>query len=303
MKHHGIVSIVAAGLAVCLIVPTAKGADPFEKFGNTGLDRKKPGPTTPSPFRRTPPAATQPAATPTGSRGIALANDWAGHLAESAGGQTMKIDDLRALLSPYGPAEADLAAHPEVTIYEGSRPGAPAETCRITYLMPLDRAEKLLFNSIGIVTSARIVAPGFPDGLFIRTYDIKAGIYNHLTLVIDSAKPVAQVVALQFKAEGVWWYSPTPFKKIPRDWHVFDYIGAANRGQSGIAIDTRVNDTSRGRGYLVVNVTGGVKPDQLPPPGIVIKPAPNTPKQTVTWYAPVPLVKLILYCLARQGGG
>lgn len=284
--------------------------NPFAGFGNTGLDRRPGAMTPPSPAgktpgapapqtSRTPVAASVPAAS---ANGIALANDWAGHLTQGAGGQTMKMRDLQALLSGYGVAEADTAPHPEVTVYEGSpMDAALGQSCRVAYLMPLDKAEGVLFKNRGIVTATRAVAPGFPDGLFIHTYDVKAGIYNRLCILTDSAKPQNQVVSLLLKAESANWYPPSPpFKKLERDWHTHDYLNTENRGQPGIVIDTRVNDLRpRGR-YIVVNITGGFAPPEILPPGIVIKPARNSPKTNATWYVPEPLIKLILHALSKQ---
>ena len=68
----------------------------------------------------------------------------------------------------------------------------------------------------------------------------------------------------------------------------------------GQAIDTRVNDARKVSHCVVVNATGGRQPDLLSPPGIVFKPARYSPKETMTWYVPEPLVKLILYCLSNQ---
>ena len=124
----------------------------------------------------------------------------------------MKMKDLQYLLSTYGKADRDIDPHPDVTVYEGS----PLDTslgqnCRITYLMPLVQAERLLFKSRGIVTGGRAVAPGFPDGLFMQIYDVRAGIYNRLIILTDTA---SQVVSLEFKAEGVIFYPDTPFTKL-----------------------------------------------------------------------------------------
>jgi hypothetical protein len=213
----------------------------------------------------------------------------------------MKIDDLRALISAYGAAEADLAEHPDVTVYDGPVVGGGnGERCRLTYLMPLDRAEALLMKERGLATESRAVAPGLPDGLFLHTYDVKAGIYNRLCIVTDSRKPVQQVVSLLFKGEAVNWYPPSPpFVKLHRDWHTSDYVNTENRGQSNLRIDTRVNDLRAKGGYIVVNTTGGDLPDQIPLSGIVFKPARFSPKEVATWYVPEPLVKLILYCVSN----
>ena len=101
----------------------------------------------------------------------------------------MKLADLRALLQNLDPPEADVDPHPEVTVYEGQRmDGAPGDNCLITYLMPLPKAESLLFHSRGISTGYRAVAPGLPDGLFLNVYDVRAGIYSRLTILTDEAR-------------------------------------------------------------------------------------------------------------------
>lgn len=304
-------------LLTCLAVPlfaqspeAAPKKDPFAGFGNTGLDRRRSGGLTPAaPARRAPPTpapravpdsepAEAPAATVSG--GIVLADRWSGILTQGSGGHAMKMRDLRALLSRYGEAREDTGPHPAVTIYDGPpMDAALGARCRITYLMPLDRAEAALFRSRGIVTSSRAVAPGFPDGLFLHTYDVKAGIYNRLVLVTDGAKPQPQVVSLLLKAQGTNWYPPSPpWEKIPRDWHTHDYVNTVNRGQSGVVIDTRVHDL-RGQGrYIVVNTTGGTRPPHWP--GEVVRPANASPRETVTWYVPAPLIRLILYTLDQQ---
>ncbi len=217
---------------------------------------------------------------------------------QGSGGQTNKMDDLRALLSGYGAPEADTGPHPEATAYEGP-PMSPelGKHCRIPYLMPLDQAEKILFKSRSLVSGSKAVAPGFPDGLFLHNYDIKFGNYNRLTIMADSAKPQQQVVCLLFKNERENWH-PIHFKEVPRNWHTYDYVNARNRGQPRIAIHTRVHDL-RGKGrYIVVNTAFGVPPPS--PPGWVR--VAYRPTETSTWYLPEPMIKLILHSLSRQMG-
>jgi hypothetical protein len=280
--------------------------DPFAGFG-TSLDQRpggKPSSNSSSLLPPRTPDSSLPSAPPTAPAGsltgIALSKEWSGHLTEGAGGQTMKMNDLQSLLSGFGKADRDIDPHPDVTVYEGA-PLDPSlgQTCRITYLMPLAQAERLLFRSRGIVTGGRVVAPGFPDGLFMQIYEVRAGIYNHLFILTDAAQ---HVVSLEFKAEGVNYYPPAPFTKQDRNWHTHDYLNTQNKGQPGMQIDTRVNDLrDRGR-YIVVNMTGGNQPaPQLPQP-IVLKPARSSPKETSTWYVPEPMVSLILYTLGKQLG-
>lgn len=288
--------------------------DPFAGFGNTGLDRKpgggaasaltpvgrKPSPPAPAaPTTTTPTTATVPASS--ASSGIVLASEWSGHLSQGSGGQTMKMADLQALLSGYGSPELDVAAHPEVTIYAGpTMDSGGSQSCRVTYLMPLDKAEAVLFRSRGISTVSKAVAPGFPDGLFIHNYDVKVGIYTRLSILTDSAKPVAQVVSLLLKAPNANWYpAAPPWKKLERAWHTHDYMNTENKGQPGLVIDTRVYDRRSEGGFLIVNTTGGSWP---PLPEMLFKPARSSPKETTTWYLPQPMIKLILHCLSKQAG-
>jgi len=212
----------------------------------------------------------------------------------------MKMKDLQDLVAGYGKADRDIDIHPDVTVYEGPPPDpALGQNCRITYLMPLVQAEKLLFKSRGIVTGGRAVAPGFPDGLSLQIYDVRAGIYNRLIIMTDVAQ---QVVSMEFKAEGLNYYPATPFTKIVRDWHTHDYMNTENKGQPGLQIDTRVNDQrTRGR-YIVVNMTGGSQAAIQLPAIIILKPAHFSPKQATTWYVPEPMINLILYTLSKQLG-
>lgn len=207
------------------------------------------------------------------------------------------MDDLFALLSGYGEAAADTAAHPEVTVYEGPpMDAALGSSCRIPYLMPLDQAEKKLMVSRGIPTYGRAVSPGFPDGLFLITYDVKFGNFNRLTILTDSAKPQPQVVALQFKNERENWHA-LHFKEIQRDWHVYDYVNTRNRGQPGMIIKTRVDDQRKNGGYIVVNMAFGSPPPILQ--GWVR--VAYRPSETTLWYVPEPLIKLSLFTLSHRG--
>jgi hypothetical protein len=300
--HLFFVTFFAATLHGQEVTPAPK-KDPFAGFGNTGLDHRPNGKNTPSPFTKplTQPMPASPGAAAS-SPGIALSNAPKSHLTEASGGQSIKMEDLKTLLSGYGSAESDTGPHPDVTVYAGpTMDSGLSQNCRITYLMPLAQAEALLFRSRGIVTVSRAVAPGFPDGLFIHTYDVKAGIYNRLCILTDSAQPQQQVVSLLLKAEGVNWYPPSPpWKKLERTWHTNDYMNTDNKGQPGIVIDTRVNDLRAQGRYIVINTTGGTRPAVWP--SEVVKPAKSSPKEDSTWYVPEPLIKLMLFSLSQQLG-
>jgi hypothetical protein len=248
------------------------------------------------------PGAPGYANTAAGSNGIVLSNEWTGHLTEASGGQTLKMADLKALLSGYGTAQNDTASHPDVTVYSGpTMDSGGSQNCRITYLMPLAQAEALLFGNRSIPSVTPAVAPGFPDGLFIHTYEVSVGIYDRLCILTDHAQPQPQVVSLLLKAEAVNWYPPSPpFTKIERDWDTFDYMNAENKGEPRIKIDTRVEDF-RARGhFIVVNMTGGTRPPVWP--SEIRKPATAKPREDSTWYVPEPLIRLILHSLSQQMG-
>ena len=63
-----------------------------------------------------------------------------------------------------------------------------------------------------------------------------------------------------------------------------------------------MNDLRNKNHSIVVNTSGArdILPLELPPPGIVFKPAQANPRETTTWYVPEPLIKLMQYCLANQ---
>jgi hypothetical protein len=209
------------------------------------------------------------------------------------------MEDLRALLSAYGTAKKDTAPHPEALIYAGVAGESPVAR-PITYLMPLHEAETLLLRSRGIATISRAVAPGFPDGLFLHTYDARTGVApfpNRITIMTDSAKPEPQVVAIELQNETQNWH-PLHFKDIPRDWSTCDYLNTENRGQPGLVIKTRVDDRRRNGGYIVASMAFGNPP---PVPTGWVRVA-YRPAETATWYVPQPLIDLILYTLSQRLG-
>jgi len=283
--------------------PTPK-KNPFEGWG-TSLDKRPSGhssvppmgpsglsdshlsPSVPAPSTPPPP----PAAT-TAGQGLVLSTDWASHLSEANGGHSLELQDIKTLLSRYGHPEADLGNHPEVKVYPGIR-----------YLMPVAEVEATLFKDARRLSSpSKIACPGFPSGLFFISYDVKSGIYNRMYLVVDRAN---QVVSLELVAEDTLFVPPSPpFRRFDGAWHVYDYVNDRIKGQPDIVIDTRVRDARSPDGYVVVNTTGGRWPDPIGDPGIIRKPPPANvkPKQASTWFVPVPLVNLILYC-AREAAG
>jgi len=248
------------------------------------------------PGKPNPAGGAKPAAS--AAAGIMLSRDWAGGVTMGAGGQTAKLDDLRFLLSDYGTPSDDVGPHPEAVVYDGP-PMDPSlgDNCRITYLMPLDQAERLLMKDKGMASHAKAVAPGFPDGLQVHTYDIKFGHFNRLTIMTDMARPMPQVVSMQFKNERENWHALS-FKRIERDWHTYDYINARNRAQPKINITQRVNDQRAKQHNIVINIAFGDSPKN----GSEWIQVAYRPSETSVWYLPEPMIKLILYSLSKQLG-
>ena len=251
--------------------------NPFEGFG-TSLDKRPGGQSSTNPFgqgggtmldKRGPAPAPAPSTTPSkasgtnsGAGGIVLSSNWSAPLPESSGGHSSEIQDLKALLGPYGTPSDSLAAAPGVIIYPGIR-----------YLMPQAEAARLL-GAAGITTKSKIACGGFPDGLSYTAYDGRwEGVFNRLYIVTDLAN---QVVSLEFVAESSRIPHTPPWQRITATRHVLDYVNATVKGQRG-SPETWMYNTGYG---LVIDTVS---------------------HQTVRWYVPKPLIDLILFCAEKSG--
>ena len=183
-------------------------------------------------------------------------------LEQAKGGFGVQIDELGTVFDSYRVAENDLAAHPEVVIFDGLPGFTP--TAPVTYLMPRGKAEALLPKRLGPVSRLKAVAPGFPPGMIIYNYDIRLGPYSRMTIMVDGAD---QVVTLQFKAQN---------KHVPMQPCDFTYQIATRDfidvGWGGAAVE--VIGTEKTTSRYLVNIRG---------------------KDTITWFAPVPLIRQILF--------
>jgi hypothetical protein len=188
-------------------------------------------------------------------------------LDQGKGGFGIQIDELGEILKPYGEPENDLAAHPGLVIYSG--PAPKGGSCRITYLMKRAEAVEQLLGRTGLTMKLNPVLPGFPPGLSIYNYDRKFGDYDHMTLVVDDAD---QVVTLQFKSDS------KAFGFLDGKWPIYNFktlnyinLKAANGGR--IQVRGRKNREES----VLVNIDH------------------RSFRETVTWYVPKPLVRLILF--------
>ena len=189
-------------------------------------------------------------------------------LEQGKGGFGIQIDELGQILKPYAVPENDLAAHPEMTIYSGPSPSGGGD-CTITYLMKRDKAVELLLGRAGLSLKLKAVAPGFPPGLSIYNYDRKFWDYDHLTLVVDAAD---QVVTLQFKSDT------KAFGYLDGKWPYFNF-------RTLNFINLKVADGVR------IQVRG--RKDGNEP--VVVNSDHRRLNETVTWFVPKPLVRLILF--------
>jgi len=245
--------------------------DPFAGFG-TSLDKRPGGSSSTNPFgqpggnllnQRGPAASTATGASGSTPGEISLPANWSAPLPESSGGHSLEIQDLKALLGPYGTPDKSLATPPGVVIYPGIR-----------YLTPQAEAARLL-GAAGITTSHKIACGGFPDGLSYTSYDGKwEGMFNRLYLVTD---PAHQVVCLEFVAETPRKIvHPPPWVRVTVTRHVLDYVNAMVKGQRG-SPETWLYNTGSG---LVIDTVS---------------------HQTARWYVPKPLIDLILFCAENSG--
>lgn len=183
-------------------------------------------------------------------------------------GQQEFRDSLKRILAGYGEAKANRAENPQMLVYQGSMMDAHSTMTSVHWLMPIEDAEKALFKTTPNARTAEGVKSGFPNGLSLRTYDVRAGIYDTLTLVIDRAD---QVVALQLNAQKEHWAPRTKDWKPLGVYPVADFIHGTRKDSATFIRDLRAANA----GVVINNATVG-----------------NT--GTATLYIPTPLVGCLL---------
>lgn len=175
---------------------------------------------------------------------------------------------LKKILIGYAEAKANRAENPKMLVYQGSMMDTHSTMTSIHWLMPLEEAERALFKKIPVARTSERVASGFPNGLSLRIYDVRAGIYDTLTLVIDRAD---QVVALQLNANKEHWAPRTKDWKSLGVYPVADFIQLVRKDSATFIRDLRAANA----GVVVNNATVG-----------------NT--GTATLYIPTPLIGCLL---------
>ena len=188
--------------------------------------------------------------------------------AKAETGQQIFRDSLKRILTGYAEPKANRAEDPKMLVYQGSMMDAHSTMTSVRWLMPVEEAEKALFKTTPNARTAEGVKSGFPNGLSLRTYDVRAGIYDTLTLVIDRAD---QVVALQLNAEKEHWAPRTKDWKNLGVFPVADFIHSTRKDSATFIRDLRAANA----GVVINNATVG-----------------NT--GTATLYLPTPLVGCLL---------
>ncbi|MFM7181949.1 MAG: hypothetical protein ACKO2G_10865 [Verrucomicrobiales bacterium] len=183
-------------------------------------------------------------------------------------GQLEFRKSLKRILTGYAEAKAERAENPKMVVYQGSMMDNHATMTSISWLMPVEEAEKALFKKVPVARTSERVTSGFPNGLSLRIYDVRAGIYDSLTLVIDRAD---QVVALQLNAEKEHWAPRTKDWRSLGAYPVADFIHATRKDSATAIRDLRAINA----GVVVNNATVG-----------------NT--GTATLYIPTPLIGCLL---------
>ena len=207
--------------------------------------------------------------------GIKLNQDWERKMTFSTRGQNKAMRDLRAILGAFGRPSRDLQPHPETFVFPG-----------VTYLMPLPKAEAVIFQIVKMksrqIGQYPTPCPGVPDGLAFRKYDIDgAADYHHLLIVIDRYE---QVVAMNFNARSGLPYVPKPFpefKPIAGAGFVNNFVDFNTSGGS----QTSVADARALGGYIVIYTVakGQTNTLYIPQPAInlVHRNQPNSCKMSV----------------------
>ena len=247
--------------------------NPFEGWG-AALDR----PAAPA-SRKGPAGPLQPAAPPAhseagmasmlvpNSKGIVLNDRIDAPLSIGSGGPTQQIQDVRALLTPFGEPKDDEEPHPHLQIYPG-----------IPYLAKQDAAEHVLVpDYTGLKSTNTVSCGGFPPGLLSVSYDGHwLNAYDRLYIVTDRA---GQVLTLEFTAPRSF-VPPGPWQIPLGRWHVYDFVNARVKNAPNTVVHRIIRDE---RGFIAVTTT-----------------STSPPFQTSTWYIPKPFVNLMLYCASKS---
>lgn len=222
--------------------------------------------------------------------GVGRILDWQGlnveaptQVAQDKGGKSATMADLEFILKDYGQPKLSLEPREKTHAYRGPRliGEVTKEDVKIPYLAPREEAEKILFERTPMSSKQDALAPGFPGGLSLRTYDIRFNGFNRVTFVMDRAE---KVICVQLKAENTLHSAEGQkgWKKLERDFHTFDFVRMEERARA-TAIECFVYDNRNADGFIVVQT---------------LVPAN---KETTRCYLPVPLIELILNNLSEAG--
>jgi hypothetical protein len=176
-------SLSLAAIACGQTSPSAPKKNAFEGFGNTGLDRKRPGLPSTSLTPSTPRPHSGPASQ---AGGVQLARNWDTPTALNHGGPLQQRQELHALLTGSVAPGKDTSPFPTTAIYR-----------QITYLLPLLKSLPLAGLAGKPPSGGKPPVVGFPAGLTYSSYSADGSRGYETRLLTDIAD---QVVAVQFIA-------------------------------------------------------------------------------------------------------
>ncbi len=210
-------------------------------------------------------------------------------------GGSATIDDLRKLFGTIATPARNLDGNDSIKVYRD-----------VTYLMPYRTALATL-NLTGQQSSKVLVScPGFPrDSLYYYAIDGNfEDVYNRMYIVVDRAD---QVVSVQLVNEA-----PSKVKGMgDSTWHTYNFVNNRAKASGSVTISNKVtlkHDGNPGTPALYSNADLGWRVAQVD--SLLVQPishrAVSMPiqgevKEQVRWYAPRPLVELILTCTQKVG--
>ena len=198
-----------------------------------------------------------------------------GVLSQAQGGKSRVMEDLQSVLAPYGKPVEDTGPNPGALVYKGTAWYDGGPVIEIPYLMPRTKALALLVKRASPASPRPAVAPGFPPGMQVYEYDIKAAVYNRMFVIVDQAD---QVVALQAKAEtrndlqlpGLEWKPAL----MPRN-STSDFVEPRTGGAAAYVLDLR-----RSQKRIVIDL--------------------ETPRMETLLFLPEPMVNLCLFHIGKD---
>jgi len=250
----------------------------------------------PSPSASFPPPpmrATPAPAAPSAAGKIALAPNWT--RADQSGEMTRK--DLAKLFGASGTPGESVEGDPTIEVY----PGVP-------FLTPLTAAKKKLNLEGASASKTKVATPGLPQNSF-AAYGFSGvflGGFNRLFLVTDNADQVVSALLVEENTRTRVPNEPDTF-----GYHTYNFVTGRAKGTNELTIRHTIA-LDGPPGVLVVDsmLIDPTDPEDRAPirfggkststrTSSTSKPKTGKVLERSRWFVPVPIVNLILRCVAR----